>query len=296
MNQKLKKSFENPGREFRGAPFWAWNGKLEPEELKRQIRVMKKMGLGGFFMHSRVGLDTPYLSDEWFECVNACIDEAEKLDMNAWLYDEDRWPSGAAGGLVTKNQEFRARKLVMSELDSIKDLKTTKNTIALFAAKLKGSEARDLRRLPKTKPSIDKGETLLHFHVVVDAPSPWYNDQTYLDTLNEKAVAEFIRATHEKYKKEISNHFGKRVPGIFTDEPNHNHFCASPRKGDTSIPWTNSLPAVFKKRYGYDIIEHLPEIILNIDGNHMSKARYHFHDCVTHLFVEAFAKQIGEWC
>ena len=86
----LQHEFKNPGSLFRGAPFWAWNGKLEPEELRRQVRLMKEMGLGGFFMHSRVGLDTPYLSDQWFDCVRACCEEAEKLGMKAWLYDEDR--------------------------------------------------------------------------------------------------------------------------------------------------------------------------------------------------------------
>ena len=40
-----------------GAPFWAWNGKLEKDELVRQINVMKEMGLGGFHMHVRSGLD-----------------------------------------------------------------------------------------------------------------------------------------------------------------------------------------------------------------------------------------------
>ena len=93
----LLKDFSNPSSEFRGKPFWAWNGRLEPEELRKQIRIMKKMGLGGFFMHARVGLDTAYLSDDWFKCVDACIDEAQKQKMEAWLYDEDRWPSGAAG-------------------------------------------------------------------------------------------------------------------------------------------------------------------------------------------------------
>ena len=108
----LQHEFKNPGSLFRGAPFWAWNGKLEPDELRRQIRLMKEMGLGGFFMHSRVGLATPYLSNEWFDCIRVCCEEAEKLGMKAWLYDEDRWPSGAAGGLVTKDPKYRARSLV----------------------------------------------------------------------------------------------------------------------------------------------------------------------------------------
>ena len=30
-------------------PFWSWNDKLEPEELRRQIRVMKELGMNGFF-------------------------------------------------------------------------------------------------------------------------------------------------------------------------------------------------------------------------------------------------------
>ena len=84
--------FKNPPVEFRGAPFWSWNSKLSPERLREQIRNMKKMGMGGFFMHSRVGLKTPYLGSEWFDCVRACIDEAAKIGVKAWLYDEDRWP------------------------------------------------------------------------------------------------------------------------------------------------------------------------------------------------------------
>ena len=97
MSSNLKKQFLDPGHQFRGAPFWSWNGRLEPEELRRQIRDMKEHGMGGFFMHSRVGLETPYLGTEWMEAVKACVDEAKKVGMDAWLYDEDRYPSGAAG-------------------------------------------------------------------------------------------------------------------------------------------------------------------------------------------------------
>src|SRR5690625_4665748 len=83
-----------PTNEYRGKPFWSWNGKLEKDELLRQIHVFKEMGFGGFFMHSRTGLATEYLGDEWFDLINVCAEEAEKLGMEAWLYDEDRWPSG----------------------------------------------------------------------------------------------------------------------------------------------------------------------------------------------------------
>ena len=49
--------FLNPTSEYRGAPFWAWNTRLESGKLMRQIDMMKKMGMGGFHMHVRTGMD-----------------------------------------------------------------------------------------------------------------------------------------------------------------------------------------------------------------------------------------------
>ena len=42
------------------------------------------------------------------------IDEAEKNGMHAWLYDEDRWPSGYGGGRVTCRPEFRSRNILIT--------------------------------------------------------------------------------------------------------------------------------------------------------------------------------------
>lgn len=55
---------ENPPKKYRGIPFWSWNDKLDSEMLKWQINEMDKVGLGGYFMHARAGLQTEYLSDE----------------------------------------------------------------------------------------------------------------------------------------------------------------------------------------------------------------------------------------
>ena len=59
--------FRHPTAAYRAAPFWAWNCKLEKETLDRQMPVFQEMGMGGFHMHVRTGLDTPYLSDEFME-------------------------------------------------------------------------------------------------------------------------------------------------------------------------------------------------------------------------------------
>ncbi|MFW6154855.1 MAG: glycosyl hydrolase [Planctomycetota bacterium] len=303
MDKHFIDDFRNPPSRYRGAPFWAWNGTLDPEELRRQVRLMHRMGLGGFFMHSRVGLGTAYLSDDWFRCVEACIDEAEKLDMQAWLYDEDRWPSGAAGGLVTEDPRYRQRRLVMREHSGTAGVAWDRDTLGMFTATVDGATARDIKRLGRgTKPTrLAKGQTLLVFRVETQQPSSWYNGQTYLDVLNHDAVKRFLEVTHEAYLKRVGQHLGKRVPGIFTDEPNFGHVCTT--RGDTftgeqftAVPWTGALPKVFRERYGYDLLARLPELFFDVEGVDLSRARYHYNDCITHLFVDAFSRQVGQWC
>jgi hypothetical protein len=107
--------FRNPPAEYRGAPLWCWNTRLQEDRLLRQIDQLSEMGMGGFHIHSRIGLDTPYMGPEFMDLVKACVDRARDRKMLACLYDEDRWPSGAAGGLVGKGHpEFKAQHLLVT--------------------------------------------------------------------------------------------------------------------------------------------------------------------------------------
>ncbi len=106
--------FKNPTSEYRGTPFWSWNCALEEEELLWQIDTLREMGFGGFHMHTRNGMKTEYLGEKFMDLVASCVNKAKRDNMLAWLYDEDRWPSGFAGGLVTKELKYRKRILLMT--------------------------------------------------------------------------------------------------------------------------------------------------------------------------------------
>ena len=279
--------FENPSASFRGVPFWAWNAELEPDELRRQIGVMQEMGFGGFFMHSRVGLATPYLSERWFECINACIDEAEKRGMKAWLYDEDRWPSGAAGSLVTRDPKYRQRTL---ECRNIEDDPAPEQGDVWFRIRTgdQGFLGYDRVSGPEDM-GPEQGGALYRFRIRLNDPSSWYNGATYLDTLNPDAVKRFLETTHEAYAAHCGKAFGRTVPGIFTDEPNYGGFY------EGCVPWTDALPEKFREKYGYDILDHLPELFFEC-GKTVSRVRWQYYDLLTDLFVHSFSAQIGEWC
>lgn len=92
--------FKHIDSKYRPTPFWSWNEKLDTEETKRQVHLMKEAGLGGFFMHARGGLQTEYMGEEWFDNISAGIESAKELGMHPWAYDENGWPSGFGDGRV----------------------------------------------------------------------------------------------------------------------------------------------------------------------------------------------------
>lgn len=47
-----EKLFAAPTSEYRGAPFWAWNDKLDKQQLIYQIEQFKKMGWADFICMS----------------------------------------------------------------------------------------------------------------------------------------------------------------------------------------------------------------------------------------------------
>ena len=259
--KELYSIFASPGVEWRGKPFWSWNGELREEELVRQVKVMKEMGLGGYFMHSRAGLITEYLGDEWFDLINAVADAGKEQGMEAWLYDEDRWPSGSAGGKVTVDEQYRKKSLYVYE-SAPEQAERNEQTIAMYVGKLDGInlwayEQMDLseiscahclaravqKAIEKLAPSVEDKPgawKVLRFAIVPDTPNSNYNGTTYIDTMSYKAVYKFIDMTHEEYKRRCGDRIGTSIKGIFTDEPQYY------RHGDA---FSHILPEEFKKPF-----------------------------------------------
>ena len=284
----LLKDFQDPPSYYRSAPFWALNADLEDEELIRQIRAMRDGGMGGFFMHSRVGLITPYLSQEWMDRIRTCVEEARRLDMKAWLYDEDRYPSGPAGGIVpNQSKEYRNKALRMERIPA-DQYEPRENGLKVFAADGEESFEDVTGKTPDELKSL--GRELVVFSMVYAADSPRMNKSCYIDTRNPDAVQAFIESTYEAYKKEFAGDFGGVVPGIFTDEPQGStNGCPGP-----AVPWTNTFPEHFHEKKSYDILDRLPALFYDVPG--YEKVRLDYWDLMTRLFGEVCMKRIYDWC
>lgn len=309
--------FQSPSSMFRGAPFWAWNCKLDEETLVKQVGYFKEMGLGGFTMHCRTGMATPYMSEEFLDLIKACVERARELDMKAYLYDEDRWPSGAGGGEVTKDEQYRARCLVFTPV-RVEDRKkedifeessswargrATENgkLLACYRVRLENGCLAEYKKLTRAeeKEARKNGETVWYAYLEISPESPWYNNQTYVNTLDKKAIERFIETTHEKYYKAVGDDFGGLIPSIFTDEPQFVHkqtFGRAEDLSDVVIPYTDDFEDTFKKQYGDSFLKHLPEVFWELPDGKVSLTRYHYHDHLAERFACAFADTLGKWC
>ena len=277
--------FRNPGSEYRGAPFWAWNCELKKDELLWQLDVLKKMGLGGAHMHVRTGMATPYLSDEHMSLVKACVDKCRDEKMLAWLYDEDRWPSGAAGGLLTKDMQYRARYLLFTatpysdKADTGMDThmsgqtERSENGYLLACYDVVLDENGCIRTAEQIKPTDSTKGTKWYAYVETPRPNPWFNNQTYANTLDKKTIQRFIEITYERYLETVGEDFGKVVPAIFTDEPQFSRkgtLGFATEKKDVILAWSDDVPQTFREAYGEDIVAALPELIWNLPDEKVS--------------------------
>lgn len=321
MDDWLKAQFKDPGAAFRSLPFWAWNGKLSEEEIRRQIRELKEAGAGGFFMHSRVGLETEYLGEAWMRCVRAAVDEAKAQGLYAWLYDEDRWPSGTAGGRVTAaGDAYRLKGLTLEICDTKEYPELFESSLtaddrsrpaadcptghapddrvgllAVFAAVVDGEDILRFRRLPMREgETFSPEEVLLAIRLEVSAPSEWFNSQTPPDNLNPDCVQKFIAETHEKYKQVIGEEFGKTVPGIFTDEPSLNDRFAYFGEHKSWIPWTFGYSAYFEEHMGYDFLEVCPLFYFHGEGS--PQYRHDYWRSITQRYGESYFQTLSRWC
>lgn len=303
--------FRAPKAIDRGAPFWSWNGRLDRDRLLRQLDVFGEMGLGGAHIHPRTGLTTPYLGPDFLDLVRTVVEHAERRQMHAWLYDEDRWPSGFAGGIATTNKKFRLRHLRLSRTPIAEGetrpcpthhgapLPLSKRRfVASWGLTFRRGLLADRRRVSEGETPSTK-ETLLFAYLEVPPAWTWFNNTQYVDTLNPEAMRLFIETTHERYAKAVGDRFGTVIPAIFTDEPLFRgmdlpHGADDDR--DIFLSWTDDLPETYAAAYDEDLLDVLPDVLYDrADGRH-TLARWRFHNHHTDRFSQAFAGQIGEWC
>jgi len=278
----VRAMFAQPPREYSSAPLWVWNDMITEEEVVSTLHDLAGQGVRQAFVHPRPGLMTPYLSEDWFRLWKVALAEANKLDMNIWIYDENSYPSGFAGGFVPEMMpESQGLGLAMR---SAKRPGTADDaTVGVF--RREGDGYKDITAQVRAGKDMPEAEYLVAT-IQRAKTSPWFAGKYYVDLLRPGVTQKFIEITLGAYEREIGDEFRKHMPGSFTDEPH-----LAPAEG---LHWTGDLPDVFQKRWGYSLLENLPS--LSEETGDWKRVRHDYYQVMLDLFIDRWAKPYFEYC
>jgi hypothetical protein len=286
--EELKSFFADPPSEYRSVPLWDWNDQITEEGIDFQMQEFKNAGIGGVFVHPRPGLITEYLSDDWFHLFDYTVQKGKELGMEVWIYDENSYPSGFAGGHVPAQFPDSYQNGTGLSLEIQPELNIVVSDTISVVLKKTDTGFEDVTAAPDQ----EKGQRGIYyiFRKTYPARSPWYGGFPYVDLLYKGVTEKFLELTMTKgYERNMAD-FGQTVMGIFTDEPN---LEAAISEG-SMLRWTPDLYDTFQQRWGYDLKVNLPSLIEET-GN-WKKVRHDYYELILELFVDRWAKPWSKYC
>jgi hypothetical protein len=289
MNQgSLPETFRSPPAEYGPAPLLVFNddheGVAGEARITEALEGHERVGYGGVFLHPRPGLMTEYLSTRWFELVRHAVSECGRLGLIPYLYDENSYPSGFAGGHVpARVPEARSRYVgaVFGEgPDGIPE-----DRLSLYT----WEDGRPGERIEAGEIEARRG--WVAFVMRSMQPLSWHGETVYPSLLDPRAAETFLETTYEAYARELGQ-LWEDVPAVFTDEPH------LPAEGHG--PWSPGLHVIpyllgqFRQRNGYDLRDHLASVFYDV-GDYR-RVRFDLYDLMHELWVENWALPMEGWC
>lgn len=278
------KAFKKPKRIYYGTIMWGWSGRLNLKKLLQNIEIFKQMGFANIMPTSRSGLQTKYLGRTWLKYIERCVAFAKKKDMGVWIYDEDRWPSGYAGGNI--DNKYAAKYLQIGNPANLA------NIINSYKYKISCNKESGKISYYRIYGNHFNEDDVITINIVREEKQAWYNNQSYVDLMDKNTTKDFIRKVHKKY---IGINSNQNIIGFFTDEPNvFNEFIL--KDAHERLPWSNQIYRYIKKNKKYNIIDKLPELFFDIKDMKVHMSRIDYREAICNLFSDSYSNTIRKWC
>lgn len=300
---------------------WFWNDVIDEDGITFQMEKFREQNLTNVFVHPACGFAVDYLSDRYMELIRHTVQEAKRLGMYFWIYDEYRYPSGSAGGILCRDyphyrqKEIRVEdrtlwphdrvtiarpgRLISAQIVLTKDDRNEVIDVTDQCQQTTHGEYTEINYWHKGASIATRVLFFFEEYNLSYLPSGMLRSDFepvpgYADMMSYEAVHKFIELTHERYKQYIGDEFGKTVRGVFTDEPTTlRHFDGTV----ATCAWNDVFDEEFQKDHGYSIIPWL-YLFWNIEAK-SAQERKAVHDCretIKRLYFTNFLKQYSKWC
>ncbi|NLR59206.1 hypothetical protein HGH93_13910 [Chitinophaga polysaccharea] len=281
---KVAMGFKSPGRDYGTVPFWVWNTKITKTLVDSMLNDYRKNDFGGVIIHARPGLITEYLSKDWFDLFDYSVQQAKKLGLNIWIYDENSYPTGFAGGLVADQMPESYNQGQMLYMEEATQLPSDLSPFFL-CLKEEGGVYKDI-----TLHTADESGKQGHYQLFRKVNYQKSNrgsvagpiGVSYVDLMAKGVTDKFIDVTYKPYENVVGREFGKTVKGVFSDEP------TIINEGQHSVRWTPDLFDRFSYTWGYDLRLHLPSLFKEVGD--WKRVRHNYYQVLLTLFIDRWAK------
>lgn len=297
------------------------NSDLRADEIREQIREFHRAGYETIFLHARAGLKTPYFSQDWFDALEIAVDELAACNMKFAIWDEDNYPSGDAGNRICNSYpEFAGQHLNFMVIPAQKDQKAleyfsvngaflgcyavypdgTISDISCRCGTLRSKWGKSWvqssayspfaqlpyphRRRSMDTPRFavswtpDRDCRIVCAEIIRSAPGLHSSD-----LMNREMTEKLIELTHAEYEKRFKDKM-QNCSASFMDEP-------SPA---WEYPWTRRFPEEFKRDHGYDLLENLPHLVMDISAGSL-RVRTDYRQTMHRLLCQNYLKPVKDW-
>jgi len=318
MNPDLRRDFENPPARFRPLQIIHGFNSLgtDADSIARGLDAVSSAGLGGVV--ANVAWPGYLRDDEKWRVFLIGAEQARQRGMALWIYDEEGYPSGAAGDIVLDGHpELEARGLTCVTTDvapggsaRVELPLGAEAWMCAVALLSRGADVaeRVMLRAQGMQPiewRAPEAPTAWRLHCFASrvmfegthATTNVFAKRRYVNLLDPRVGRRFVEVTHEGYARRMSAEALKHVSATFTDEPSliTAYHDTSPTPRPAALPWCSELPREFAERAGYALEPHLPELFFDM-GDDDAAVRCDFYRVVADLIAEGFFGPIQEWC
>ena len=239
------------------------------------MQYYRDRGLGGIVCN--VAFDQYLQSEANWKTLEQGIAACRQLGLVVWLYDEEGYPSGAAGGLVlAKDAQYEAAEM-----------------------------AYDAAR--------DEPFVLRRAYEYTHAANNYHAARRYANLIDDRAARCFVELTHEAYRRRLEPFFGDTIQAMFTDEPSliavnlgqipeparSRVRVADPLDPNVpslpSVPWCYDLPDRYRERYGQDLMPQRRSLFVG-DTDADRQVRRQFWQLIAELTADRYFGAIQKWC
>jgi len=332
-DNSLFEKFQNPAADARPMVRWWWNGNcVEADEIKRELAVMKKAGIGGVEINSIAMPPAAQLTDakplqwagkEWINMVKVASKEAKDLGMITDLIVGSGWPFGGRflkddetmQRLGIKRQHLKANASINIDLNKFLSFKShhTPGTVnvkptsdvELFSAKLIPVNVKSLDEIIDITSEV-KNNKLVYKTDGKDYELVFvYNERNFKSVYHGSPGADGPIMDHYKTKA-VRGYLNRlkaieKETGLSLSELIRALFCDSIELSGSN--WTDDMKEQFVARNGYDISSWLPFVLEpnNQDASTklaetIKRVQYDYYNTIISVFLERFTTEFQKFC